>query len=127
MANQYDPQSVFESPDWLTKTLTREQYEQLSAECGVSDQPDSEIAQNAYGLKNRSFGGYFAKWLSFDRDWRVQFQLARRRLRGIKGEQPAAPKPNMVRCNCGHECSDNLVMSASLGTSCPNCYDRMSE
>jgi len=33
---------------------------------------------------------------------------------------------DMVRCDCGHYCERTLVMSASLGTACPECYDRMS-
>jgi len=32
----------------------------------------------------------------------------------------------MVKCSCGHTVAKALVMSASLGTSCPSCYDRMS-
>lgn len=35
--------------------------------------------------------------------------------------------PGMVQCDCGHSCPRAQVMSASLGTSCPNCYDRMSD
>jgi hypothetical protein len=31
-----------------------------------------------------------------------------------------------VKCDCGHECEKKMVMSASRGTSCPECYDRMS-
>jgi len=37
--------------------------------------------------------------------------------------QPA----QLVRCNCGHSVERTLVMNASLGTSCPDCYDRMSD
>lgn len=33
----------------------------------------------------------------------------------------------MVLCDCGHEVRRGLVMSASLGTSCPDCYDDMSD
>jgi hypothetical protein len=33
----------------------------------------------------------------------------------------------MVMCSCGHKIQKNLVMSASRGTSCPDCYDRMSD
>jgi len=33
----------------------------------------------------------------------------------------------MVRCDCGHTVARNLVMSTSRGTSCPDCYDRMSD
>ncbi len=35
-------------------------------------------------------------------------------------------KPNLVRCDCGHECDRILVMFASTGSSCPDCYDAMS-
>lgn len=39
-----------------------------------------------------------------------------------------APKPasNLVKCDCGHSVPRRLVMSASLGSACPDCYDRMS-
>lgn len=33
----------------------------------------------------------------------------------------------MVLCDCGHRVPANQVMNASLGTSCPDCYDRMSD
>lgn len=41
--------------------------------------------------------------------------------------QPHRVRGQMVRCDCGHMCPRNLVMSASLGTCCPGCYDRMSD
>lgn len=31
-----------------------------------------------------------------------------------------------VKADCGHTCEAKHLMSASLGTSCPDCYDRMS-
>lgn len=38
------------------------------------------------------------------------------------------PQPvELVRCDCGHSVQSVLVMSTSQGTSCPDCYDRMSE
>jgi hypothetical protein len=33
----------------------------------------------------------------------------------------------MVMCDCGHEVPAGQRMSASMGTSCPDCYDRMSD
>ena len=37
------------------------------------------------------------------------------------------PKPQqLVRCDCGHSVPRALVMSSSTGTSCPDCYDEMS-
>ena len=42
-----------------------------------------------------------------------------------------APRPvaqvEMVKCSCGHSVPREAVMSASMGTSCPDCYDRMSD
>ena len=32
-----------------------------------------------------------------------------------------------VTCDCGHTVAANLVMTTANGTSCPNCYDKMSE
>ena len=32
-----------------------------------------------------------------------------------------------VKCSCGHTVPKSQVMSASLGTSCPDCYDEMSD
>ena len=40
---------------------------------------------------------------------------------------PIARDRELVKCSCGHTVPKNQVMSASLGSSCPNCYDRMSD
>lgn len=32
----------------------------------------------------------------------------------------------LVKCSCGHSVPKISVMNASLGTSCPDCYDRLS-
>ena len=37
-----------------------------------------------------------------------------------------AVQVSMVKCSCGHTVSSTMVMSASMGTACPDCYDRMS-
>jgi len=40
---------------------------------------------------------------------------------------PRVVKPvELVLCSCGHRVPKGSVMSASMGTSCPDCYDRMS-
>lgn len=39
----------------------------------------------------------------------------------------AAVRVDLVRCSCGHSVPRVSVMSASVGTSCPDCYDRMSK
>lgn len=35
----------------------------------------------------------------------------------------AWPEPELVLADCGHYCSPALVMNATIGTSCPDCYD----
>lgn len=40
--------------------------------------------------------------------------------------QPA-PKGKLVKCGCGHTVPSYLVMNASMGTACPDCYDDMSD
>lgn len=45
----------------------------------------------------------------------------------IRRKRAPQPPPALVRCDCGHSVERVLVMSASRGTSCPDCYDRMSD
>jgi hypothetical protein len=44
----------------------------------------------------------------------------------IKPDEKPAQTVELVKCNCGHSVPKFSVMSASMGTSCPDCYDRMS-
>jgi len=39
---------------------------------------------------------------------------------------PRLQTVEMKKCDCGHTIPKNLVMSANVGTSCCDCYDRMS-
>jgi len=43
-----------------------------------------------------------------------------------EARRAAAPPVQMVKCSCGHTVPRMSVMSASIGSSCPECYDRMS-
>lgn len=45
--------------------------------------------------------------------------------RGVRPVTP--PRRDGVRCDCGHTVPPAQVLNASLGTSCPDCYDRMSD
>lgn len=45
------------------------------------------------------------------------------KIRAIRTEE----KPELVKCTCGHSVPRGSVMSASMGSSCPECYDRMSD
>lgn len=46
---------------------------------------------------------------------------------GVIRRRWSAPAIQLVRCACGHSVPASQVMNASLGTSCPDCYDRMSD
>ena len=41
-------------------------------------------------------------------------------------QQTAVRPIKMVKCSCGHTVPAESVMAASLGSSCPDCYDKMS-
>ena len=43
----------------------------------------------------------------------------------IRTKRNAKPV-QLVKCSCGHSVPLARVMSSSMGTSCPDCYDRMS-
>lgn len=45
----------------------------------------------------------------------------------IRRKRQPKPQPALVRCNCGHSVPASQVMNASMGTACPDCYDRMSD
>jgi hypothetical protein len=51
---------------------------------------------------------------------------ARKQLQPAPPVEPVAA-PVLVRCDCGHEIPAGLVMRASRGTACPDCYDDMSD
>lgn len=59
--------------------------------------------------------------VQYDSDWYANLRDADAVKPRKRTEQP------QVRCQCGHTVAENLVMSTSRGTSCPDCYDRMSE
>lgn len=84
---------------------------------------DAELLDCAYGIK----------YYTFDT---VPTAIEAKRMRQMRGrlmrlekEQRAAAlakldQPREIKADCGHYTSQ--PMSASLGTSCPYCYDRMS-
>ena len=58
-------------------------------------------------------------WYSYCRDG----EFADKKSAAIREAQKQV---KMVMCDCGHRVPQNSVMQASMGTSCPDCYDRMS-
>lgn len=59
------------------------------------------------------------EWYSNCRDGEVAERIAAARRANQKSVE-------LVKCSCGHTIPRTSIMSASLGSSCPDCYDRMS-
>ncbi len=57
--------------------------------------------------------------LRYDMDWYENIRMT--------PTPPALEVYETKLCDCGHEVNKSLAMSASLGSSCPDCYDRMSD
>lgn len=59
-------------------------------------------------------------------DWDARIRSLTAREAQRAATPPSAPV-TMVRCDCGHTIPAVAVMNASLGNSCPDCYDRLSD
>lgn len=78
---------------------------------------DEVLAELAAG---RSLRNDSDDWYSNCRDGEAVEALAAAR-------RAAQPPVEMRKCSCGHTVPARSVMSASRGSSCPDCYDRMSD
>lgn len=58
--------------------------------------------------------------LQYGDDW---YQVLRAK---TEASAPAQTIVALVHCDCGHSVHPVSVMWASLGTSCPDCYDKLS-
>lgn len=102
--------------------------EVIETRTDVSNLANDEIIEMAYGIK------YFCPLSAgMSRDdtiwWNGVQQSFVNRLDSIKSAQtqPMRQTVESVKCSCGHTVPKNLVMSTSLGTSCQDCYDKMSK
>lgn len=59
-------------------------------------------------------------------DWYSNCRCGNTYDRKMAERRATRPAVKKVKCNCGHTVPENMVMSASMGTSCPDCYDKMS-
>jgi len=121
---EYNPAtSSHRGISWMRQAATRDGYETVCSLCNVTPRDDAEITENAYRAEYTR-----EQWLKHDQEWRVLYHIGKFRLQGIKDEpQVVIAAPEMVRCNCGHSVARSDMMTTSSGTSCPDCYDRMSE
>jgi len=89
---------------------------------------DDEIKEMSYAIRN--FDARTAGMKKSQQRWWFANQFNYRdRLNQIERDEEAAkPKVDvqMVECSCGHTVPSISVMSSSMGSSCPSCYDSMS-
>jgi len=64
--------------------------------------------------------------IHYDNDWYANLRCGDAHQRKIEVRQAKQKPIETVLADCGHVVDRVLVMSASLGTSCPDCYDEMS-
>lgn len=63
----------------------------------------------------------------FGSGWSDEIRCADAYAARIAARRAATPPVKMVKCSCGHTIPSISVMSTSTGSSCPDCYDRMSD
>ena len=92
---------------------------------------DEQIKKLAYGIKYFSVTDTYTTWGKRVPDGATEtMQYLRRRLAEIENQKKTAVQnheQHLVTCDCGHTIPADTVMHASMGTACPNCYDRMSD
>ena len=107
----------------------RADYDRVCGELGIIALTDSEISEKSYFLHYGEFGHAWTD--TWARDQRVghlaavEYLLASEKTE--KENRKPSPAPEMRKCSCGHTVPVSQVMNASMGSSCPDCYDRMSE
>lgn len=142
MKTTYDPKFQLEVAKWMPWSLTREAYEALCRECGVTPMSDDEILDTEYALRYGEFSQ--AEWLKMSREKRVLFQLNSRRLHEMDGDEleddelddddlDAADLDDdldgdemMVCPRCGEKFPRKQRMMSAVGAVCPDCYDEAS-
>ena len=113
--------------------LSRGAYEAACAAAGQEPLGDEEIRRMAYGLV---YGEFSLPEYTSERI--IQMRLGRRRLAAIESELrtwpvvidpiTAAHPDEEISCpSCGRPTRRSMLMSASFGLVCPECYDEASE
>ncbi len=112
--------------------LSREQYEQHCTRASIPCHDDAKIRSMSYGLH---YGDFTPP--SYTVEYAIEMGLALHRILTLEAEdkatratrpkpQPDYPEGRKLDCGCIVNWKRE-VMHASMGTSCQNCYDRMSD
>lgn len=105
------------------------EYETLCAQAEIPAHTVKEIADSEYRLTYAEFDA--TEWAVMTREERcrqvIDSAYLQHLLKLAKARKTARKTVEIVRCDCGHDVPRRMVMNASMGTSCPRCYDRMSD
>jgi len=102
-------QEQMENGNWVDAESRRERYIQMAIDYAREHGENTDIeARLAAGEEVRIIPNY---WYAVIRETQ-------------KAQKPE--KIETVLCDCGHRVRRESVMNTSTGTSCPDCYDRMS-
>ena len=88
--------------------------------------PVENILEFSYGIPNFSFYGDYTQDRGNALGLLKEIFYANYKKESEKPLETVPVSQSLVRCSCGHKVEKHLVMSASLGSSCPDCYDRLS-
>ena len=108
--------------------MTRNEYEKKCSELNVKSFSDDEILEKDYIMQ---FGDFHMD--HYTKEYTDMMETARERYQTLKQKTQttvAEEMPEFVEtvCDCGHKVYfKELVMTTSFGTSCPDCYDKMSQ
>jgi len=101
-------------------------YEQYRSECAKLGLKPDPMEWDGYNIKYWDSGVAVA---TLEHDSAVKLARKHQKFLDKQAEskpKPKSPAPEMILCDCGHRVPKGCAMSASLGTSCADCYDDMS-
>lgn len=87
---------------------------------------DDQIEDMVYAIKYVNYDALVDDEHDYNMISRIMGELKTRVAELESQPEPELEPQPMVMCDCGHEVHESQVMSASRGTSCSYCYDRMS-
>lgn len=107
------------------------EYAALCAQAEIPARTVKEIAHSEYRLTYAEFDA--TQWAAMTREEHCRQVIDAAYLQHLlivaknRARARARKTEDIVRCDCGHDIPRRMQMSASMGTSCPRCYDRMSD
>lgn len=114
----------------IPAAISRDEYETLCRQNGITPRDDKWCAMVAKDSNPFDLQYYSVEQYASVLESGKHSVLCNRRYAHIRANRETQPRPlatvTMVMCDCGHSVPAGQRMSASLGTACPDCYDRMS-